>query len=196
MKLRRELELTLNMFITKHEPFYMQDQYVFECMICSNVFDSIDNIHEHIDEIESQKNAGFTVHKLYRCTLCSVISTYNDLHKHYLSAHANSNFIAANILNSKLCGHCDYESADSIGFFNHVQKFHPECDSLKEADLQQLNVNENGIEDCLYAPECCPNHEFDNIETVVCITFHYLRSFTHHMYTMRLNVHAFFSPFR
>ncbi|XP_031636434.1 uncharacterized protein LOC116349232 isoform X2 [Contarinia nasturtii] len=165
---KQPLEFNIKSFIIDYQPM-AEDQYqmfVFECMHCLDLFDSIDSIHAHIDKIDAndeKKRAGYTMRKLYACTHCNqdiIVSTYNGLRMHHSSMHSDNKFMAANIIHSKQCGICDNKSS------NHGQD-HPPYDILNMRSLRKLGLDKTDPVNCAFAPECCPDNHFDDIANLI-----------------------------
>lgn len=157
------LALAVKQFIIPQIDLHNEDNlqmYVYQCNFhCSNYFASKESMLAHIENAGS--NTGFTIQKLYNCTQCSVVTTYDDLLAHRLSKHPDMMFVAGNVINPKLCGFCNDRPSNS--FSDHVKKMHSRCNLWNLKVMRKLNVDKKEIGDCLFEPECCPTVQFHDI---------------------------------
>lgn len=144
--------------------------YLFECLPCHKLFESMAKIQHHFltaehrcstdDGVELQPR--FRMKKLFRCCEDKVIRTFGGMKLHYADKHPGEPCTPVNILVPKqYCGLCDYNYKRNNDLNAHYSDKHAYGgDSFSDQLFDTMNLNEIiDIDKCQFVLQCCKLNE-------------------------------------
>lgn len=152
----------------KDENVKSHRMYVFECLVCSKYFESIDQASEHckpsttVGAKSNRCDIGFMAKKLVACSGCKTVSTFEGIQRHSCIA----NKIPVNALNRSRCAFCSLRKNDSMK--KHYEEIHADADTLSPDLLESLALDEIGFE-ASFSPGCCQEfrYRYDELDKFV-----------------------------
>lgn len=168
-----KVESAIEPFMFRLENKHQQKEFLFRCLHCSNLFDSIYKIREHIRGL-NESNIRFTALKLYACPNCwpkTMITTFEEMISHYAAKHANFRCAPAKMTNVKICGFCSYIYKTCNNLNEHFDNHHKDGELLTDDLLESLALDKINLDHCLFSPGCCKEHRISSLSSAV---HHYL----------------------
>lgn len=145
--------------------------YLFECMNCSELFESIEAVLKHHQNTISHRisSVKFVAKKLVGCAHCTAVSTLDGIKHHCSLKHQGQSWAPANIYNNNkfYCGFCNYIFATACILMNHFRHFHHYAETYTNALFERLDLNQTRLNDCLFEAACCPDQTFDQLRDFI-----------------------------
>lgn len=160
-----------NFFKSEFQEIPEHRTYLFECFYCKTLFASIASYNEHACEPKFKKfGPHFIAHKLVACHIDRTIETYEQLEKHFISEHPffyHVEFNPVDIFDSGKCGLCDYSYTNIDDLQGHYVFGHKKGEIATKEFLDSMQLLEFNIDECHFAPVCCPEFKTKGIEETI-----------------------------
>lgn len=175
--LRESFEFSIKTVLLANRPETNDDHkfVVLQCLHCPKYFGSIESMHAHMDTVRARNpiDALYTIKRLVVCAECKIVSTLDELKKHYKLKHDGLALAPLHPIDNTCCGLCRKPEGSKAEREKHYKRAHQTGDTVNNKILQtilnQIDLNQIDLNKCQFTPGCCAETRFSPIDN--CINF-------------------------